>query len=140
MTLYYYMYRSWQDCCRRGENRSWPSVSVDSECWCLNNAIVYTFIMQLTVEEHVLQSTFKLNAQYKRGDSVLGTSAPHTPRGLAWRGQRTGPANLKFPYRWNSVTSMCNATVYYIFFFFFASLCRLKHLKIKDSFLGNYTV
>jgi len=38
MTLYYYMYRSWQDCCRRGENRSWPSISiesVDSEYWCL---------------------------------------------------------------------------------------------------------
>jgi len=38
MTLYYYMCRSWQDCCRRGQNRSWPSVSVesvDSECWCL---------------------------------------------------------------------------------------------------------
>ena len=49
MTLYYYM-------CRRGENRSWPSVSVesvDSECWCLNNAIFYTFTMQLTVEERV---------------------------------------------------------------------------------------
>ena len=56
MTLYYYMYRSWQDCCRRGENRYWPSVSVesvDSECWCLNNAIVYAFIMRLTVEERV---------------------------------------------------------------------------------------
>ena len=56
MTLYYYMCRSWQDCCRRGENRSWPSVSVesvDSECWCLNNAIFYAFIMQLTVEERV---------------------------------------------------------------------------------------
>ena len=56
MTLYYYMCSSWQDCCRRGENRSWPSVSVesvDSECWCLNNAIIYAFIMQLTVEEHV---------------------------------------------------------------------------------------
>ena len=42
MTLYYYMCRSWQDSCRRGENRSWPSVSVesvDSECWFLNNAI-----------------------------------------------------------------------------------------------------
>jgi hypothetical protein len=41
MTLYYYMCRSWQDCCRRGENRSWPSVSVESvnsECWYLNNA------------------------------------------------------------------------------------------------------
>jgi hypothetical protein len=29
MTLNYYMCRSWQDCCRRGENRSWPSVSVE---------------------------------------------------------------------------------------------------------------
>jgi len=48
--------KSWQDCCRRGENRSWPSVSVesvDSECWCLNNAIFYAFIMRLTVEERV---------------------------------------------------------------------------------------
>ena len=56
MTLHYYMYRSWQDCCRRGENRSWPSVSVesvDSECWCLKNVIVYAFIMRLTVEERV---------------------------------------------------------------------------------------
>ena len=56
MALYYYMYRSWQDCCRRGENRSWPSVpveSVDSEYWCLNNTIVYAFIMRLTVEERV---------------------------------------------------------------------------------------
>jgi hypothetical protein len=42
MTLYYYMCRSWQDCCRTGENRSWPSISaelVDSECWCFNNSI-----------------------------------------------------------------------------------------------------
>jgi hypothetical protein len=56
MTLYYYMCRSWQDCCRRGENRILPSVStesVDSECWCLNNAIFYAFIMRLTVEERV---------------------------------------------------------------------------------------
>jgi len=56
MTLYYYMCRSWQDCCRRGENRSWPSVSaesVDSECWCLNKAIFYAFVMRLTVEERV---------------------------------------------------------------------------------------
>jgi len=56
MTIYYYMCRSWQDCCRRGENRSWPSVSVesdDSECWCLNTAIFYAFIMRLTVEERV---------------------------------------------------------------------------------------
>jgi hypothetical protein len=53
---YYYMCRSWQDCCRSGENRSWPSVSVesvDSECWCLNNAIFYAFIMRLTVEERI---------------------------------------------------------------------------------------
>ena len=35
--------------------------SVDSEYWCLNNAIVYAFIMRLTVEERVLRSTFKLN-------------------------------------------------------------------------------
>ena len=56
MTLYYYMCTSWQDCCRRGENRSWPSVSVesvDSESWFLNNAIFSAFIMQLTVEERV---------------------------------------------------------------------------------------
>ena len=46
MTLYYYMCRSWQDCCRREGNRSWPSVSVesvDSECRCLNNAIFLRF-------------------------------------------------------------------------------------------------
>jgi hypothetical protein len=39
----------------RGEP-SWPSVSVesvDSECWCLNNAIFYSFIVRLTVEERV---------------------------------------------------------------------------------------
>ena len=64
MTFYYYMYRSWQDCCRRGENRSSPSVSVesvDSEYWCLNNAIVYAFIMRLTVEElvFILESYLK---------------------------------------------------------------------------------
>jgi len=56
MALYYYMCRSWQDCCRRGKNQSWPSVSaesVDSECWCLNNAIFYAFLMRLTVEERV---------------------------------------------------------------------------------------
>jgi hypothetical protein len=56
MTFYFYMCRSCQDCCRRGENRSWPSVSVesvDSECWCLNNTIFYAFIMRLTVEEYV---------------------------------------------------------------------------------------
>ena len=64
MTLYYYMCRSWQDCCRRGENRSWPSVSVesaDSECWSLSNAIFYAFIMRLTVEEcvFILESYLK---------------------------------------------------------------------------------
>jgi hypothetical protein len=51
LTLYYYMCRSWQDCCRREENRSWQSVSVesvDSECWFLNNATFYAFIMRLT--------------------------------------------------------------------------------------------
>jgi hypothetical protein len=51
----YYMCRSWQDCCRRGENRSWPSVSVksvDSERWFLN-AIFYAFVMRLTVEKRV---------------------------------------------------------------------------------------
>ena len=53
MTLYYYMCRSWQDCCKKGENLSCPSVSVDSasdECWCLNNDIFYNFIMRLTVD------------------------------------------------------------------------------------------
>ena len=56
MILYYYMCRSWQDCCRRGENRSWPSVSVesvDSECWFLKNAIFYAFTLRLTVEKRV---------------------------------------------------------------------------------------
>jgi len=56
MTLYYYMCRCWLDCCRRGENRSWPSVSVESvgsECWFLNNANFYAFIMRLKVEERV---------------------------------------------------------------------------------------
>jgi hypothetical protein len=56
MTLYYYMCRSWQDCCRGGENWSWPSISVeavDTECWCLNNAIFYAFIMRSTVKECV---------------------------------------------------------------------------------------
>ena len=50
------MCRSWQDCCRRGENLCWPSVSVesvDSECWCLNSAIFCAFKMRLTVEERV---------------------------------------------------------------------------------------
>jgi hypothetical protein len=41
---------------RRGENRSWPSVlvaSVDSECWCLNNAIVLCFHNAVNSEERV---------------------------------------------------------------------------------------
>ena len=64
MTLYYYMCRSWQDCCRRRENRSWPSVSVgsvNSECQCFNNVIFYAFIMRLTVEEcvFILESYLK---------------------------------------------------------------------------------
>ena len=64
MTLYYYMCRSWQDCCRRGENPSWPSVSVesvDSECWFFNSTIFYAFIMRLTVEElvFILESYLK---------------------------------------------------------------------------------
>jgi hypothetical protein len=62
MTLYNYM-------CRRGENRSWPSISVelvDSKCWFLNNAIFYAFIMRLAVEEHVfiLESYFKKMMSY----------------------------------------------------------------------------
>jgi len=65
VTLYYYMCRCCQDSCRRGENRSWPSVSVesfDSECWCLNNAIFYALIIRLTMEEHVfiLESYLKM--------------------------------------------------------------------------------
>jgi hypothetical protein len=58
MILYYYMCRRWQDCCRRGESRSWPSISVelvDSECRFLN-AIFYAFIMRLTAEERVFIS------------------------------------------------------------------------------------
>ena len=56
MSLYCYICSSWQDCCRRGENRSWPSVtaeSVDSGCWGLNNGIFYAVIMQLTEEKRV---------------------------------------------------------------------------------------
>jgi hypothetical protein len=56
MTLYYYICRSWQDCCRREESQPWLSVSVESvesECWCLKNVIFYAFIMRLTVEERV---------------------------------------------------------------------------------------
>jgi hypothetical protein len=64
MTLYYYMCKIWQDYCRRGENQSWLSVSVesvDSECWCSNNANFYAFIMRLTVEEcvFILESYLK---------------------------------------------------------------------------------
>ena len=76
MTLYCYMCRSWQDCCRRGENRSWPSVSVesvDSECWCLNNAIFYALIMRLTVEERVfiLESYLKTMSYANRRQSFF---------------------------------------------------------------------
>ena len=76
MTLCYYMCRSWQDCCRRGENRSWPSVSVESvysECWCLNNAIFYAFIMRLTMEElvFILESYLKTMSYFHRRQSFL---------------------------------------------------------------------
>jgi hypothetical protein len=56
MTLYYYMCRSWYDCCRRGESPSWLSVIVelvDSEWWCLNNAIFYAFIMRIKKKKRV---------------------------------------------------------------------------------------
>ena len=96
MILYYYMYRSWQDCCRKGENRSWPSVSVESvnsECWCLNNAFVYTFIMRLTVEECVLRSTFKLNTLYNNHKfSIFVYSTINT-----WKCSSAGPAVLLVP-------------------------------------------
>ena len=76
MTLYYYMCRSWQDCCRSGENRSWPSVSVesvDSESWRLNNAIFYAFIVRLTVEERVfiLESYLKTMSYAHRRQSFF---------------------------------------------------------------------
>jgi hypothetical protein len=67
MTFYYYMCRSWQDCCRRGENRSWPSVSVesvDSVCWCLNNAIFHAFIVRLTLEERVFIDIYMSTGYY----------------------------------------------------------------------------
>jgi hypothetical protein len=84
MTLYYYMCRSWQDCCSRGENRSWLSVSVasvDSECLCLNNAIFYAFIMRLTVEElvFILESYLKTMSYVhcrQRFDETFGRQAP----------------------------------------------------------------
>ena len=83
------MCRSWQDYYRRGENRSWPSVSVesvDSECWSLNNDIFYAFIMRLAVEErvfilesylkamsyvHCRQSFFKKNGRQARVKSAI---------------------------------------------------------------------
>jgi len=87
MTLYYYMCRSWQDCCMRGENRSWPSVSVesvDSECWCLNNAIFYAFIIRLTVEERVfiLESYLKTMSYAHCRQSFFLKNVESYPRDL----------------------------------------------------------
>jgi len=68
------MHRSWQDCCRGEENRPCPSVSVesvDSEYWCLSNAIVYAFIMRLTAEERSIRYTFKLDTLYKKTHLLL---------------------------------------------------------------------
>src|SRR5215469_16301494 len=84
MTLYYYICRSWQDCCRRGENRSWPSVSaesVGSECWCLNNAIFYAFIMRLTVEElvFILESYLKTMSYVHCSQSFVEKFGRQTP-------------------------------------------------------------
>ena len=84
MTLYYYMCRSWQDCYRRGENRSWTSVSVesvDSEWWCLNTAIFYAFIMWLTVEEHVfiLESYLKTMSYVHCRQSFFEKSGRQAP-------------------------------------------------------------
>ena len=84
MTLYYYMCRSWQDFCRREENRSWPSVSVesfDSERWWLNNAIFYAFVMRLTAEERVFitDSYFKTMSYFhcrQRFFEKFGRQAP----------------------------------------------------------------
>jgi hypothetical protein len=96
MTLYYYICRSWQDCCRRGENRSWPSASVesvDSECWCLNNAIFYAFIMRLTVEERVfiLESYVKtISYVHCRQSSILYTFLTSALEEVGWSAPRPG--------------------------------------------------
>ena len=105
MTLYYYMYRSWQDCCRREENRSWPSVSVesvDSECWCLNNTIVYAFIMRLTVEECVLRSTFKLNNRYLHHHKTVSPLKCMSHRIMLW-GFLSQPVHGTATYRCDDI-------------------------------------
>jgi hypothetical protein len=84
MTLYYYMCRNWQDRCRRGEDRSWPSVSVESvesEGWCLNNTIFDAFIMRLTVEERVfiLESYLKTMSYAHRRQSFFEKSRRQAP-------------------------------------------------------------
>jgi hypothetical protein len=69
---------------QESENRSWPSVSVasvDSECWVLNNAIFYSFIMRLTVEERVfiLESYLKMVSYVHCRQSfvkIFGSQAP----------------------------------------------------------------
>jgi len=58
------------------QNRSWPSVSVesvDSECWSLNNANFYASIMRLTVEERVfiLESYLKTMSCAHRRKSLF---------------------------------------------------------------------
>jgi hypothetical protein len=77
MALYYYMCRSWQDLQDRGEPvlSSVSVESVDSECWCLNNAIFYAFIMRLTVEERVfiLESYLKTISYAHRRQSFFET-------------------------------------------------------------------
>jgi hypothetical protein len=103
MTLYYYKCRSWQDCCRRGENQSWPSVSaesVDSECWCLNNAIFYAFIMRLIVEECV----FILESYLKT------MSYPHCRQSFFEKFRRQVPiksAIMKMIKKWKNAQKSC---------------------------------
>jgi hypothetical protein len=84
MTLYYYICRSWQDCCRKGENRAWQSVSVESvesECWFLNNAIFYAFVTRLTVEKHVfiLESYLKTMSYSHCRQSFFGKFRRQAP-------------------------------------------------------------
>ena len=103
MTLYYYIYRSWQDCSRRGENQSCPSVSdesVDSEYGCLNNAIVYTFIMRLTVEERVfiVESYLKTMSYAHCRQSFFEKF---------WRQAPVKSAITKMIKKWKNVTKSC---------------------------------
>jgi hypothetical protein len=65
MTLYYYMCRSWQDCCRRGRTGlghpyQLNQLTVSAGVW---TPFFYAFIVRLTVEERlqvfILQSYLK---------------------------------------------------------------------------------